>query len=160
MSPSQTVPPWYKRLSVDLFLPSSNELGACAFFAWILPLMVLARGVSWDDHILIATVYGAGTISLVWILSVLNQFLAYGSAKRVQLSDEVIVITGGATGLGLLLAETFGMKGATVAVLDVVEAQCQDRGVTFYKCDVGQRHELEMIKERISIEVSSPLASQ
>ena len=148
--------PWYKRLSIDLFLVGSNELGTCAFFAWILPLMVLAREASLADRLLLTTTAVATAISVVWILSVINRRLAYGPARNVQLSEEVVVVTGGASGLGLLLAETFGMRGATVAALDVKSSQGEARGVTFYKCDVSERHAVESVAERINKEVSRP----
>lgn len=159
--PSQNTysPPWYKRLNIDLFLVSTNELGACAFFAWILPLMVLARGASFSDRLFAITTYGAIAISLLWILSVLNVRLAYGPPRDVQLSEEVVIITGGASGLGLLLAETFGMRGASVAVLDIKGEQSEAKGVTFYKCDVSERHEIESVAERINDEVSTSLHS-
>ena len=145
--------PWYKHLSIDVFLPGSDELGTCAFFAWILPLMVLARGSSLSDRLLMVTTCGALAVSVLWILSILNQRLAYGLARNVQLADEVVVITGGASGLGLLLAETFGIRGATVAVLDLKE-QDEAKGVTFYKCDVGEKHEVDRVANTIIDEVS------
>jgi NAD(P)-dependent dehydrogenase (short-subunit alcohol dehydrogenase family) len=63
----------------------------------------------------------------------------------------VIVITGGASGLGLLIAEVYGMRGATVAVLDVKELESGEaRGVTAYKCDVGDRE--QVAKAAVEIE--------
>ncbi|KAI9676598.1 MAG: hypothetical protein M1822_008312 [Bathelium mastoideum] len=158
MAPSRrvTAPPWHQQLSIDLFLPSSDELGTYAFFAWLLPLMVLARGAPLHDYILIATTCAAAGISFVWLLSIFNQRLAYGPARKINLSEEVVVITGGATGLGLLLAETFGMKGATVAVLDVKEEQSQGKGITFYQCDVSERHEIESVAKKINTELGTP----
>ncbi|KAL9075414.1 MAG: hypothetical protein Q9157_004039 [Trypethelium eluteriae] len=142
---------WYKRFNIDLFLPGSNDLGVCAFYAWMIPLMVLARGASLSDRLLTITACGAIVVSLVWTLAIANRRLAYGPAREIQLSEEVVVITGGASGLGLLLAETFGMRGASVAVLDLKE-QDEAKGVSFYKCDVSERCELEDVANRITDE--------
>ncbi|KAL9090921.1 MAG: hypothetical protein Q9165_005129 [Trypethelium subeluteriae] len=101
------------------------------------------------------TTCGAIVISLVWTLSIANRRLAYGPARSVQLSEEVIVITGGAGGLGLLLAETFGMRGASVAVLDLKEHD-EAKGVSFYKCDVSERREVEDVADRITDELGTP----
>lgn len=76
--------------------------------------------------------------------------------REVDLSEEVIVITGGASGLGLLIAEVYGMRGATVAVLDVNEMEnTEARGVTYYKCDVGDKEQVVKVAAEIEIDVSS-----
>jgi NAD(P)-dependent dehydrogenase (short-subunit alcohol dehydrogenase family) len=72
----------------------------------------------------------------------------------VDLSEEVIVITGGASGLGLLIAEVYGMRGATVAVLDVKELESGEaRGVSAYKCDVGDKEQLARVAVEIERDV-------
>ena len=69
----------------------------------------------------------------------------------MDLSEEVIVITGGASGLGLLIAEVYGMRGATVAVLDVKDLESGDaRGVSHYRCNVGDKD--QVAKAAIDIE--------
>jgi NAD(P)-dependent dehydrogenase (short-subunit alcohol dehydrogenase family) len=73
------------------------------------------------------------------------------------LGEEVIVITGGASGLGLLIAEVYGMRGATVAVLDVLDLESGDaRGVTAYKCDVGDKAQVAKVAAQIEKEVRLP----
>lgn len=65
------------------------------------------------------------------------------------------MITGGAGGLGLLLAEVYGMRGVSVAVLDVKDAPDggEARNVTFYQCDVGDRAQVGRAAEQIEKEV-------
>lgn len=70
------------------------------------------------------------------------------------MSEEVIVITGGASGLGLLIAEVYGMRGATVAVLDVKKLEDGEaRGVTSYVCDVGDKAQVAKVAKEIEEEV-------
>ncbi|KAI9711304.1 MAG: hypothetical protein M1820_002291 [Bogoriella megaspora] len=147
---------WYQSLSIDVFLPSQDELGVAAFFAWILPLLVLARGALSSDPILVASTGIAVATTLLWVLSLLNQRVAYGPARHVNLSEEVVVITGGASGLGLLLAETLGMKGAAVAVLDVKQMQDEVYGVEFYSCNVSDKDDVERAAQRIRDELGDP----
>ena len=66
------------------------------------------------------------------------------------------MITGGASGLGLLIAEVYGMRGVTVAVLDVKEApqEGEARNVHFFKCDVGNQQQVTKVAEQIKEEVS------
>lgn len=67
------------------------------------------------------------------------------------------MITGGASGLGLLIAEVYGMRGASVAVLDVKELEAGDaRGVSVYKCDVGDRDQIAKVAIEIERDVHSP----
>ena len=96
-------------------------------------------------------------ITACWILSAINKRLAFGLPRTVDLSEEVIVITGGASGLGLLIAEVYGMRGASVAVLDVKEMENGEaRGVTYFKCDVSNKDEVARVATEIEREVRSP----
>ncbi|KAI9882730.1 MAG: 26S proteasome regulatory subunit rpn6 [Watsoniomyces obsoletus] len=98
-------------------------------------------------------------VCLGWGLSFVNRWIAYGSARHVDLTKEVVVITGGASGLGLLLAEIFAGKGARVAVLDVSDVKRQGEGrgeLRGYRCDVTNRKEVEMARERIEEDLGTP----
>jgi NAD(P)-dependent dehydrogenase (short-subunit alcohol dehydrogenase family) len=58
----------------------------------------------------------------------------------------------------LLIAEVYGLRGASVAVLDVRELEVGEaRGVEFYKCDVGDREQVESVAKEIEEDVGSPL---
>lgn len=69
-----------------------------------------------------------------------------------------MVITGGASGLGLLIAEVYGMRGVTVAALDVKDNPDggEARNVTFYKCDVSDKKQVREVAERIEKELGTP----
>jgi NAD(P)-dependent dehydrogenase (short-subunit alcohol dehydrogenase family) len=96
----------------------------------------------------------ASFLTMLFFLNVLNNQIAYSKPRAVDLSEEVIVITGGASGLGLLIAEVYGMRGATVAVLDIQDLESGDaRGVTTYKCDVGDKEQVARTAARIEKEV-------
>lgn len=63
--------------------------------------------------------------------------------------------------MGLLIAQIYGMKGASVAVLDIKDVAEEDEWeelfevgmVNYYRGDVGDRVVLEGIKKRIEEEV-------
>ena len=65
------------------------------------------------------------------------------------------MITGGASGLGRCVAEVYALKGATVAVLDImpVGAASAIEGVKYYECDVGDVAEVEGAWAKITKEV-------
>jgi len=96
-------------------------------------------------------------LTALYFLNVLNRQIAYSKARKVDLSEEVIVITGGASGLGLLIAEVYGMRGATVAILDVKELESGEaRGVTAYKCDVSDKEQLAHVAIEIERDLGMP----
>lgn len=68
-----------------------------------------------------------------------------------------MVITGGASGLGRCIAETFGMRGASVAVLDVKEVEggvgAWGVGCRWYRCDVGDFDEVQKVRGEIEKDV-------
>ena len=71
-----------------------------------------------------------------------------------------MVITGGASGLGRVMAEMFGMRGASVAVLDVRQPDAKGEseglaGVKYYTCDVGDVDAVRSVKDRIEKDVRS-----
>ena len=78
--------------------------------------------------------------------------------REVDWDEEVVVITGGANGLGKILAEMYGMRGASVAVLDVKKPEKESEGlagVVFYECDVGDAEAVELVKGRVEEDVCS-----
>lgn len=104
-----------------------------------------------------------GTFNLARQLLQLDARLASGPSRRLDWSGEVVVITGGAGGLGSLIAKEYGERGVNVAVLDIkeeggVEAKeicALGEHVRYYKCDVGMRGEVEAVKSRIETDVRS-----
>ena len=70
------------------------------------------------------------------------------------------MITGGASGLGRILAQTIGMRGVDVVVLALVKTGDweSDEAVAeggFSECDVGDAGAVERVKERIGRDVCS-----
>lgn len=146
---------WAKPLSVDLILKVLNVTFLHPFVAWMMPLCMRAQAMRWDHTAMQISIGYAATITALYFLGVLNRQIAYSKPRKVDLSEEVIVITGGASGLGLLIAEVYGMRGATVAVLDVKDLEAGEaRGVSAYKCDVTDREQLARVAVEIERDVS------
>ncbi|KAJ4307008.1 hypothetical protein N0V88_000382 [Collariella sp. IMI 366227] len=161
MPPPYPSPPqrdsWFAPLSIDLIVKVFKTTFFHPFIAWIIPLCFRAQNMFWDAPPMLVSIGWAAFITLCWIGGVINDRLANGVPREVDLSEEVIVITGGASGLGLLIAEVYGMRGATVAVLDVAEMENGEaRGVTYYKCDVSDKEQIARVAAQIEKEVRSP----
>jgi hypothetical protein len=141
---------WAKPLSVDLLLKVLNVTFLHPFVAWMLPLCMRAQAMKWTHPAIQIAIGYASLLTALYFLEVLNKQIAYSKPRKVDFSEEVIVITGGASGLGLLIAEVYGMRGATVAVLDVKDLESGEaRGVSAYKCDVGDKEQVA----RVAIEI-------
>lgn len=155
MASSQTAEkPWHSFLTIDLLLQVANKTFLHPFVAWIIPLCLRAQAASFRHTSMQLALAYAIILTLLSILSVINKRIAYGLPREVDLSEEVIVITGGASGLGLLIAEVYGMRGASVAVLDVREMESKEAiGVEFYNCDVGDRVQVEKVAVEIEKDV-------
>lgn len=145
---------WFAPLSIDLIVKVFKTSFFHPFIAWIIPLCFRAQNMFWDAPPMLVSIGWASFITLSWLIMAINDRLGYGRPREVDLSDEVIVITGGASGLGLLIAEVYGMRGATVAVLDVEEMENGEaRGVTYYKCDVSDKEQVARVAAQIEKEV-------
>ncbi|KAK0706532.1 hypothetical protein B0T26DRAFT_743765 [Lasiosphaeria miniovina] len=161
MNARYTTPPqrdsWFAPLSIDMFIKVLKTSFFHPFVAWIIPLCFRAQNMYWDATPMLVSIGWASLISLSWILNAINNRLAFGMPREVDLSEEVIVITGGASGLGLLVAEVYGMRGATVAVLDVQEMESGEaRGVTYYKCDVTDKAQVARVAAEIERDLGTP----
>lgn len=145
-------PLWYSLLTVDLIWRVLSRSIFHWFVAWIIPLSLLAVGDSVDSHSVQLSCKFALVVDLVTILFQIDRRIAYGNPNPVNIAEQVVVITGGANGLGLVLAQMFGMKGAAVAVLDVVEPSNPDevKGVTFFKVDASNAADIAQTEKQIS----------
>lgn len=151
---------WFAPMSIDLFLKVLNVTFFHPFVAWMIPLCFRAEHMDWDKIPMQVSIYYAWAITGWWILGEINKRVAFGLPREVNLEDEVIVITGGASGLGLLIAEVYGMRGASVAVLDVRDLENGEaRGVTHYKCDVTDKEQLARVSRQIEEDVRPPCLS-
>ena len=131
--------PWHHSLTIDLLLRVLSNSVFHPFIASLVPLCLVAGGISYTSDSVRNTIYYAIVICIISILQPLNERIAYGTAREVDHEEEVIVITGGASGLGKCLAESYAMKGATVAVLDkkAVEGDDEIDGVRYFQCDIS-----------------------
>ncbi|KAI9878500.1 MAG: hypothetical protein M1830_000732 [Pleopsidium flavum] len=146
--------PWHQHITIDLLLRVANTTFLHPFVAWMIPLCLRARALPFTSLSFKISIAYAVLLTILYFLSNLNKRISHGRPRAVDLSEEVIVITGGASGLGLLIAEVYGMRGASVAVLDVREMENQEaRGVEYYRCDVGDRAQVVRVAKQIEQDV-------
>ncbi|KAL8829631.1 MAG: hypothetical protein Q9170_006088, partial [Blastenia crenularia] len=156
-STSPDSPPWYMYLTLDLLLHVGTYTIFHPFVAFMLPLSLRALAAPYDSTSFILTSAYAIFVTLCHFLSSVNQQWSYGPPRKVKLLDEIVVVTGGASGLGRCIAEIYAMKGVGVAVMDVGIKEEGDReGVRWYNCDVGDRGMVEKTWKRINDDLGTP----
>ena len=150
---------WWSIVTVDLLLKVGRRTILHPFVAWMIPLSLRAQATPYHHlSFQISTAY-ALFLTIIYVLSLLNRRIAYGLPRSVDLSEEVIIITGGASGLGLIIADFYAMKGANVAVLDIKSKNAlqESKGITYYVCDVGDSEQVhktaKIIKEDVCLKL-------
>ena len=151
---------WYSQLTIDLFALILQRSIFHPFIAWLIPLCQRAIGAPGDSIQVLSTTYYAALITALWILGLLDRKIAYGQPRELDWENEVVIITGGAGGLGKIMAEMYGMRGVSVALLDIREPVWESEGmadVKFYRCGVGKRTDVERVKGQIEKDVCCEL---
>lgn len=128
----------------------------------MLPLSLRAMAAPYSSSSFIATFTYASIVNVIFLLGVLSEKYAYGAPREVDLEEEVVVVVGGKGGLGGCIAEVYGMKGVRTVVLDVAVSKDEEGkdeeggGVRYYRCDVGDRQQVEEVWARVKTNVGTP----
>lgn len=142
-------------ITIDLLLKVARRTFLHPFVAWMIPLSLRAQVTPYSHWSFQLSAVYASFLTLFYFLSVLNTRIAYGNPRPVDPSDEIIVITGGASGLGLVIAEFYAMRGSTVAVVDIQpnNALQEAKGIAYYQCDVGNAEHVRITAKKVQNEV-------
>lgn len=150
--------PWYRHLTLDLVL---LILANSIFHPWITLVFYLCLASIHKHREPLAhyTLCYTAVLAVVEMGIWMNHRVTYGKHRQVEWEGEVVVITGGASGLGRVVAEMLVRKGAKVAVWDVrepdeeAEETMERWDVVWDKVDVSKREEVQKAVERVVAEV-------
>jgi hypothetical protein len=144
--------PWHHYLTVDVIWYVLGYTLFHPFVSCVLVLCLRAQYTPWHAPEMRVAIAWAMLMTAVGIFGIFSDRIAYGTPREVDLSEEVIVITGGVDGLGGLIAETYGMRNANVAVLDTKKVdieEAEEKGVVYYECDVSDAKQVEAVAAEI-----------
>ncbi|KAJ5647679.1 hypothetical protein N7490_004051 [Penicillium lividum] len=156
--------PWTHYLTLDALLKVLSRTLFNPFLAWILVLCLRAQVTPPTHPAWVISVGYAVFLSLLFIAGTINHRVAHGLPRTVEPEREVVLVTGGASGLGLLVAQLYAMRGIRVAVLDIREVGekeaeeifGEDVDVRCYAVNVGERKALEDARKKILKELGTP----
>ncbi|CAG8655896.1 11322_t:CDS:2, partial [Paraglomus occultum] len=99
----------------------------------------------------------AGSVFFVWFLGYMTKVWRNGTkSRKLDWDDEIVLITGGARGIGLLLAETLSIRNVTIVVLDIRKPEIDHPNIVFFECDVSKYDQVQRIAKEIIAEVGHP----
>ena len=156
MSSRRADAPFYTAISIDLVLRVLHQTVFHPILVWFVPLAYRAQTFQYHHPPLYLSAAYAALVTVFYLIGRLNASLASGPPRAFDWTEEVALITGGASGLGLLIAEVYGMRGVSVAVLDVNvpdEGETEARNVHFYRCDVGDLAAVRSVRARVEEEL-------
>ncbi|KAJ7068544.1 retinal short-chain dehydrogenase/reductase [Mycena amicta] len=153
--------PIWDSLDVDLFVKVANHTIFSPFFVMLIPTFYIFQGAKITDfEVVSSAVYLLGICSfwaIKWLSHLQYNKTSFLYAPRpLEWSDQIVVITGGASGVGELLANTLAVKSVTVVVLDVKPIQSQNYNISYYKCDVSKWEEVDAVSKKIIEEIGQP----
>lgn len=117
--------PWHHHLTLDLFV---RILARSIFHPAIVLIFYLCLAAIHKHRSPTAyyTLYWASVLAVVDIAIWIDHRAVYGKPRKVELAREVVVVTGGARGLGRVLVERLVRRGCKVGVLDLVELEGEE----------------------------------
>jgi len=153
--------PIWDSLDIDLFVKVFQHTAFSPFFVMLVPTFYIFQGAKFTDNIVIFSaayyVFVASFWAIKWISRLYsNQGNLLYAPRPLEWSDQIVVITGGASGVGELLANTLAVKSVTVVVLDVKPIQTQNYNIAYYKCDVSKWEEVEAVSKQVIEEIGQP----
>jgi len=128
------------------------------FFAMWVPVFYLSQGFTFASPTVINSFIYFGLVSGFWGWRYLDSAWRNGHffPQKLDWGEQVVVITGGAGGLGGLLANTLAIRGVTVAILDLVPLETENSNIVFYKCDVSKWESVHAVAAEIVKDLGQP----
>jgi len=151
----------FDNFDIDLVVKVLAQTVFSPFFTFFIPVFYFFQGAKITDgvviysalyHVATCVFWGAKWVSQLYR----NQGNLLFASPPMDWDEQIVVVTGGSSGVGELLANTLAARNVTVIVLDVNPIQTENYNITYYKCDVSQCAEVEAVAKRIKEEIGEP----
>jgi NAD(P)-dependent dehydrogenase (short-subunit alcohol dehydrogenase family) len=154
---------WYQHLTLDLIV---YVLGRSIFHPAIVYIFYLCIAALHRHRTPVAyyTLYWATFLLVVAGLKWLDYRITHGKPRKMDWENEVVVVTGGGSGLGRVIAEMYAIRGISTAILDIKEADPEaidliDGGngsLQWFWCDVSDKDGVDIVMDVIRQKMGNP----
>jgi short-subunit dehydrogenase len=146
---------------VDLVVKVLAHTLFSPFFIFMVPTFYFFQGNPLNHPAIVYSAAYGVALCLFWGLKWLselwrNQGSLFFGPGRFQWGDQIVVVTGGSSGIGELLANTLAVRNVPVVVLDKERIISENHNIIYYKCDVSKWEEVEAVAKKISEEIGDP----
>ncbi|KAF9448248.1 retinal short-chain dehydrogenase/reductase [Macrolepiota fuliginosa MF-IS2] len=151
----------FDNFDIDLLVKVLAHTAFSPFFTFFIPVFYFFQGAKITDGVVAYSAIYYVVVSAIWFLKWISKLyrnqgnLLFGP-KPLDWDEQIVVVTGGSSGVGELLANTLAVRNVTVVVLDVKPIQTENYNIAYYKCDVSQWSEVEAVAKRIKDEIGEP----
>ncbi|QRV76747.1 short chain dehydrogenase [Ceratobasidium sp. AG-Ba] len=151
----------FDQLDLDLVIKVINHTLLSPFFAFFVPITYKAQGLPWDSPIIQWSLVYVAAVTAFWSLKFASRLWRNGgswlySPERIDWGEQIVMITGGSSGVGALLANTLAVRNVNVIVLDLNPIVTENYNITYYKCDVSKWEEVEAVAKQVVDEIGHP----
>ncbi|KAG8860123.1 hypothetical protein FRB96_004146 [Tulasnella sp. 330] len=145
-------------MDADLVIHVLSRTVFSPMFAVWVPIFYISQKFAWTSPTVIYSCIYFGVVATITMWRFLDSAWRNGTIFRQKLDwgEQVVVITGGAGGIGGLLANTLAMRGVSVAVLDLKPFETENSNITSYKCDVSNWADVESVSAQIVEDLGHP----
>ncbi|KAI9467084.1 retinal short-chain dehydrogenase/reductase [Lactarius psammicola] len=152
----------FDSLDIDLVVKVLSHTAFSPFFLSLVPIFLVFQGQkprgSLRLNILCLPRLGVTVLGFFKWYSRLyrNQGSLLFGPGAVDWGEQIVLITGGASGIGELLANTLAVRNVTVVVLDIKPIVTENYNITYYQCDVTKWEEVEAVAKKVIEEIGHP----
>jgi len=153
--------PIFDSFDVDLVLKVLSHTLFSPFFTLLIPIFYFFQGMGTRSPAVVWSFAYYLLVSAFWSIKWYSRLyrnqgkLLYGPAP-FDWGEQIVVVTGGSSGVGELLANTLAVRNVSVVVLDVNPIITENSNITYYRCDVSKWEEVEAISKKIIEEIGHP----
>ncbi|KAH9943291.1 retinal short-chain dehydrogenase/reductase [Epithele typhae] len=153
--------PLYDSFDVDLIMKVLAHTLFSPFFTFFVPIFYIFHGAGLTDAVVVVPALFNLSLCAFWFLKwysrlYRNQGSLLFGPPRLDWGDELVVITGGSSGIGELVANTLAVRHVCVVVLDVNPIITENNNITYYKCDVSKWEDVERVSKQVVEELGHP----
>ncbi|KAF9779449.1 retinal short-chain dehydrogenase reductase [Thelephora terrestris] len=151
----------FDALDVDLVVKVLANTAFSPFFTGMIPVFYYFHVGTLKNDMVLSSFYYFLLVSSFWFTKWCSRLYRNHenflfASPPLDWSEQIVVITGGASGVGELLANTLAVRNVTVVVLDVKPIATENYNIAYYECDVSDWEQVKTVAKAVIEEVGQP----